>query len=181
MTFINRKRICKGYTLKDLAPIVIMLVIASIVTSVGTEVVSNVRDVEEDMSSNIVTVSNESINFAANNTWYGLVELYYRSLTSVMNASHDINTANFTAEKTGYNMGRIKLVSTTGAGNANISTGTYYVTYTHEAGTHAWNISSQGLESLETIGDWIPTVALVIAAVIVIGVIVLYFGKLGAK
>ena len=43
--------------------------------------------------------------------------------------------------------------------------------------TYAVNASGQGLESMETLGDWLPLIALVVAAAIVIGVIVGYLGR----
>ena len=39
----------------------------------------------------------------------------------------------------------------------------------------AYNVSDQGLEGLETMGDWLPTIAVIISAAVVIGVIVRYF------
>ena len=43
--------------------------------------------------------------------------------------------------------------------------------------SYSVNVSGQGLEGLETIGDWLPLIALVVAAAIVIGVIVGYLGR----
>lgn len=42
-----------------------------------------------------------------------------------------------------------------------------------------YNISTQGLTGLSTFANWIPLVALVIVAAIVIGVIVRYMGGIG--
>jgi len=41
-----------------------------------------------------------------------------------------------------------------------------------------YNVSTSGLEAMEELGDWLPTIALIVAAVIVIDVIVVYFGRL---
>ncbi len=46
---------------------------------------------------------------------------------------------------------------------------------TQTASSYAYNITSQGLEGAETFGDWLPTIAVVIAAAVVISVITLYF------
>lgn len=37
--------------------------------------------------------------------------------------------------------------------------------------SYAYNASGFGLESLDTVGSWLPTIALVVAAAIVIGVL----------
>ena len=44
-----------------------------------------------------------------------------------------------------------------------------------------YNISGQGLTGLTTFGNWLPLIALVIVASIVIGVIVKYMGQAGGS
>jgi len=43
------------------------------------------------------------------------------------------------------------------------------------AQSYAYNITGEALEGAETFGDWLPTIAVVIAAAVVIGIIVTYF------
>ena len=43
------------------------------------------------------------------------------------------------------------------------------------------NVTSQGLEAMETLGEWLPIIAVVAAAVIVISLLVVYFGSLAGK
>lgn len=46
--------------------------------------------------------------------------------------------------------------------------------------TPASNISLQGLNSLATFADWLPTIALIVVAAVIIGVIVVYLaGRFG--
>lgn len=45
------------------------------------------------------------------------------------------------------------------------------------ANTYEYNVSTNGLDALEELGDWMPTVGLVVAAVIVIGLIVAGFAR----
>ena len=40
--------------------------------------------------------------------------------------------------------------------------------------TTAYNITGEGLDGMETLGEWLPTVAVIIAAAVVIGVITHY-------
>ncbi len=46
---------------------------------------------------------------------------------------------------------------------------------TQTAATYEYNVTTQGLVGAETFGDWLPTIAVVVAAAVVIGVIVNYF------
>lgn len=43
--------------------------------------------------------------------------------------------------------------------------------------SYAKNATSEGLESLEELGSWMPTLALVVIAAIIIGVLVTYLGR----
>lgn len=46
---------------------------------------------------------------------------------------------------------------------------------TQTATTYEYNVTTEGLEGAETFGEWLPTIAVVVAAAVVIGVIVNYF------
>lgn len=45
------------------------------------------------------------------------------------------------------------------------------------SGTVAYNISTAGLDSLQTFADWLPTIALVVVAAIIIGIIIVYLAR----
>lgn len=46
-------------------------------------------------------------------------------------------------------------------------------------GTAAYNATCGGLEGVETFGSWLDTIALIIVAAVVIGIIVSSFGRAG--
>lgn len=48
---------------------------------------------------------------------------------------------------------------------------------TQTANTTAYNVTGKGLEGMSTFGNWIPLIALIVVASIVIGVIVTYLGR----
>lgn len=43
-----------------------------------------------------------------------------------------------------------------------------------ENGT-AYNASASGMEAIDTLADWLPTIGVIVAAAVVIGIIVAYF------
>ena len=47
---------------------------------------------------------------------------------------------------------------------------------TQTSGTYAYNVTGKGLEGMETFGNWIPLIALIVVAAVVIGIIVRYLG-----
>lgn len=47
--------------------------------------------------------------------------------------------------------------------------------------SYAYNVTEKGLESLETFGDWLPIVAIAVIAAVVIGIVIIYFGRYRAR
>ena len=47
------------------------------------------------------------------------------------------------------------------------------------ADSYEYNVTGEGLEAMETFGQWLPTLALVVIAAIIIGVLVYYLGRAG--
>ena len=45
--------------------------------------------------------------------------------------------------------------------------------------SYAYNVTNEGLESMQTFGEWLPTLALVVIAAVIIGVLVFYLGRAG--
>ena len=41
----------------------------------------------------------------------------------------------------------------------------------------AWNISGAGLNSVQVFADWLPTIALVVVAAIIVGIIIVYLAR----
>ena len=46
---------------------------------------------------------------------------------------------------------------------------------TQVAGGYAANASTYGLQSINTLSSWLPTIAIIVAAAVVIGIIIMYF------
>lgn len=47
------------------------------------------------------------------------------------------------------------------------------------SGSYAYNASTQGLSSINTLSGWLPTVAIVAASAVVLGLIIRYLGGVG--
>lgn len=48
---------------------------------------------------------------------------------------------------------------------------------TQTSNSYAYNVSGDGLEGMETLGDWLPTIATIAGAAIIITVIAKGFGR----
>lgn len=62
--------------------------------------------------------------------------------------------------------------------NMGYDSGVCQVWYT---GSIALNTTYNGLDANETLGQWLPIIAIIVAAVIVIGLLVTYLGGLGSR
>jgi len=40
-----------------------------------------------------------------------------------------------------------------------------------------YNVTGEGLEALETFGEWLPTIALVVVIAVIIGIIIVYLAR----
>jgi len=89
-----------SYTIRDLAPIAIMIVVAAIVITVGSSVLQQIKT-QQQGSGRGTAVANESILFTANDTYYSVAFMPISSLGSIANATKIVNSRNSKKEKNG--------------------------------------------------------------------------------
>ena len=53
------------------------------------------------------------------------------------------------------------------------------ISTTQTANSYEKNVTTKGQDALKNLGDWLPTIGLIVAAVVVIGIIVGAFAKRG--
>jgi len=154
--------------LKQLAGIAIMFVTIAIILSVGSDVVSNVQTNVDD---SMITVSNETVALVN-----GTQMLDYRisSITSLDNSTNVVNAGNYSINALGALQFAPPYEDTTWVDGTS-----YNITYTGLLNTAAYNATAFGLNANNTLASWLPVIALIIAAAVVIGMIGLYFFKGG--
>jgi len=150
--------------LGQLQQYVLIFIIAVVIIGIGGTILVEIQETQYFD----VSVSNETVNFVSNDTYYQVANANVQTFTSVQNATYVIPTTNWAGVAANRS---IKIMV-----NASMATGNYLVSYGYEnRGTVASNATSSGLEGIETFGDWLPTIAVIIAAAVVIGIIVNYF------
>jgi hypothetical protein len=122
-----------------------------------------------------IQVSNESINFAVNNTWYPVGNTPLVSLDNVTNTTVNEYTAikagNWTSNAT-----HVRLQQSPSTGGINV--GTYLVTYTFQNYyTYEANISGAGVVALNTYSNYFGILVIAIIFVAIIGLIMLVAGS----
>jgi hypothetical protein len=120
-------RLMKGFTVSDIAPLALAVMIAAIVVSLGGSLL-------QDQASTQCT-------------------------------------------QAGYTYGNYVRNGTVGCCSA-VSNGNCSAFY---YGSYAINATNNGLTSMQTFGNWLPTIALVTVFSIIIGVIVVYLGRGGGR
>lgn len=174
----------KGFTLAQFQTIALGFVLTAVVVSMGAYILNEMATTEQDNPSSTTAITNESLNFAVNNTWYTLGHRPMATLTAVYNDSAHTATYDsslFNTQHSTSGAAQIRMLANSSLGVApNVTVGTRYVAYTYGSERY-YNLTHKGLESLETFGDWLPLVAIAVVAAICIGVIIVYFQRKGYR
>jgi len=159
--------------MKDLAPVAIILVVAVIAITMGSTILEDIKE------TNYVSVGivNEtltqpaaggsiSLGDAGRYVWDGslAVSIVYNSTNQAVchDCDYSVSTANFS----------INLVNSTQCNCSNAAGNGCNITYAYMGKTSASNTSESGQSAMITFGGWTPTIALILAAAIIIGIIV---------
>jgi hypothetical protein len=161
----------KGFTLSDMSAVAMTLVLIGLAVAFGAMINRSVRD----NAFTTVSVGCEAVTAPATNTWSALAYPYIKSVGAVYNGSTcaaalKLGTGNYTVGDSGI------LWTLTNPDSAD-----KYVNYTtfntsladgNGRGVLALENSTAGLGSL---AGWLPLIAIVIAAAMIIGIIVKVF------
>ena len=153
----------KGVALESLAPIAMTLVFVGVALGLGSYINQQVK-----ITGFGTVVGNESTTFV-NNTYKGL-QYQAESVTALTNSTDTLPAALWTSRISGADTQvRIQTNATYNAVVWNVS----YVAF-NEQGALALANASVGMG---TLSNWLPIIAVILAAAVVIGVLIMYFGR----
>lgn len=167
--------------LRELSPIAIILIVAVIVIAFGATILGDIKTENYESVSvddeNHTTVGLEAVNFALDATHMGK---YGNSLsvTSIYSNTTDLcNTGNYTVYPANQTITIHRGGVETDKCNCTVSTTGYgcNVSYSYNSKTIASNASETGETSMVTFAKWVPTIAIIAAAAIIVGIIVSSF------
>jgi len=166
----------KGLTLQDLSSYSITFITVAIVLSIGATILLSIQTTQYISTS----ISNESRDFASSDTYYdlqgsGCCAVGYTTCSAMYDdADHTntyLNTSQYTCSDT-----QIKIYVNGTGGYPNMTTGTHYYDYGYNNPySTASNATGYGLTGTSTMSQWLPIIAVIIAAAIVIGIIIKSF------
>lgn len=154
--------------INDLGTIAIGILIAVVILGIGGTILEKIQDTQTDDTSTLV--NNESLTWAGNNTAISLSQgTVVTGSETVYNATDKFSTSEYTITAS-----TITFLNET---NATWLTGSLNITYGYKISGAARNITGFGLSGISTFSEFVPTIAIVSVAAIVIGIILLFFGR----
>ena len=164
--------------IKSLVPLAVTFIIAAVVLGFGGLVLSDMGDSFEESASN-TTTSQEDLTI--NQSFYAHLEPYAvddcaATVSSVLNT-----TGRVTIESANYTVTNCTLIATSSVSEPYNNTGwsvNYTYTYTDHPKQEA--ILDNGTDTLSTMGKYLPTMALILIAALIISLVVgaFYFMRL---
>ena len=165
--------------ISSLGSIAIALLIAAVMLGLGATILTKIQGTQSD---NTADNGNQSLTWAGNNTAIefnsdrvntGSVVLYNNA--SVVNRGVG-DAANYTVSQ-----GSITILNSSngpdGTNSASWVTSDLNASYSYQFGSQARNSTGFGLSGTVVFAEFIPTIAIVAAAAIVISVLLLMFGR----
>ncbi len=155
--------------------IAIALLIAAVILGLGGTILTTMQGAQTDTVS--TTPFNESFSWLGNNTAQSFAQsrVNLNSLVVYCNVSLLTLDANYTVNSFGVTI--INLSSTANGMGHNLQLCGFNMTYDYQSGSEAYNASGFGLTGMTTVAEFIPTIAIIAMAAIIIGVLLLFFGR----
>ena len=157
--------------------IAITLMVAAVIIGLGNTILEKISVTQTDNSATIA--NNESFAYPGNNTLTTFTNSRVQTGSVRVYCNATILTAGVTQNYTTETFG-VRIINQTAATSGmglDLQLCTYNMTYAFNYGSSARNTTQFGVVGLSTMGSFLPTVAIVAMAGIVIGIILVFFGR----
>ena len=162
-------------TLNNLPQIGISILVAAIVMTLGISVLMSMQDVQSDAVS---SYRNVTLTWAGNNTKMGVG--YSRIDTSAVTLWND--SKNALVENTDFTVNSDDTISVTNTSGWNyLLTNKLNATFRYYYGSYQRNATEYGVLGVDQLAQYVPTIALVAVAALIIGILVFMFGRTKPK
>ena len=155
----------KGFAIAALGGIAITFIVVAIILSFGADILGDIRTDQLITNTGSVTIESFTANATLANlriindsTWL----IRNKTVTYIQTIDYHID----------FTTSVIRWVNTTA--DTQLINATY--TYLYDEHPYEYNVSGSGLASVQKLGDWLPTIALVIIASVIIAIIMMYLG-----
>ncbi len=170
-SLLNSKTGQEKFTLAGFASIAIALLIAAVILGMGATILDKIQTTQSDDSATIGT--NESFSWVENNSVFSVVQSRINNVIMYCNVTLMGSGVNYTVVGD-----TIRVQNQTAAPSVDSFQNCFYnVTYSYSFGSAARNSTGFGLTGIVVMSEFIPTIAIVAVAAIVIGIILVMFGR----
>ena len=166
--------------INDIGTLAFAIILGAIILGLGATILDKIKTTQTDTSTTLA--NNESLTWAGNNTLITFAQspitvgsqLVYNNGTLIAASNYTISTGgiSFQNDTTLYN-GSDGVQDTTSL----IVTDKLNITYSYTFGSSALNTTGFGLTGMNTMAEFIPTIAIVAISAVVIGIILVFFGR----
>ena len=172
--YYNRKG-QQQLNISSLGVIALTLVLAAVILGLGATVLDKIKATQTDSSN---TVDNKTLTWAGNNTAISLGQGRISASSGVLYSN---NTLVNNPSDANYTLGdsSITITNVTDNGTASFEwvTSNLNLTFTYKFGSAARNTTGFGTTGTNTMAEFIPTIAIIAVAAIVIGIVLVMFGR----
>lgn len=153
--------------INDLGKYAVILLTVTVVIGLMITVLSNMQTSTKTETTGVLNESHTGV--AANAT----VSLNNNDVQTLLGIANGTGAGNFRIGSANYTFnaadGQVTFL------NANYSGKTLFFNYTYYTKTLGYNTSQSGISSLNQLGSNLPTLAIVLVAAIIIGIVIAYF------
>ena len=179
MNILRGSRKAQMNTISGIGQIAIAIVIAAVILGLGGTILSKIQTTQTDASASHI---NETLAWAGNNTAIGLSENRIIESTIILyNNASIVNKGSGVAANYSTTSNSITIINSSGgpkgATGADWITTDLNVSYDYNLGSTARNATGFGKQGITTMAEFIPTIAIIAMAAIVIGIILVFFGR----
>ena len=138
------------------------VLIVAILVAASALILEEFRDSDAMVTS---STNNETITSWANNTGKSLTYPLVTSITSIGNATYTVGSGNYTLTSDS-NAASVTMIYIDSAGTW--ATGDYWVSYTYDAKSVAYNSTDDGLDAVGDVSGWLSIIVIIMIAVFII-------------
>ncbi|KKK77108.1 hypothetical protein LCGC14_2856930 [marine sediment metagenome] len=162
--------------ISSIGAIAIAILVAVVILGLGATILDKIQGAQTDSSTTIA--DNQSFTWPGNNTLTGFdrARVQTGSVVVYCNATKLGLGINYSVESSG-----VKVYNDTVTDGSPFEQCLYNMTFAYNYGSSAYNSSGFGLAGVSTFAEFIPSVAIVAMAAIVIGILLVFFGRTKGK
>ncbi len=157
-------------TINGIGQIAIAILIAAVILGLGGTILSKMQATQTDAATTIP--NNQSFTWPGNDTLtsFDIARVQTGSVVTYCNVSVLTLATHYTVSSSGVNIINV-------SGSHAFDVCTFNMTYAYNYGSTARNATGFGKLGMTTMAEFIPTIAIVAMAAIVIGIILVFFGR----